>query len=258
MEIFNDIKWIQIVFAFLIVILGYFVARWLSIVSEKSMVKRMSRHQAMLLRRVIFYGLFILFFVSALHQIGFTLSVIIGAAGILTVAIGFASQTAASNLISGIFLLFEHPFQVGDFIQVNNQSGTVDSMDLLSTKLMTGDNLLIRIPNEMLIKSPITNFSYCPTRRIDLLINIPYDINVDLVKQLILDLTKEEKGVNPKPQPQIILNQFLDSAIELKLMCWTKNADFTETKSRLQEKIKQAFDKENIGMPYPQLTIHQG
>ena len=115
-----------------------------------------------------------MFCVSALRELGFKLSVLLGAAGVLTVAVGFASQTSASNIISGLFLLGERPFSVGDVIRVGSTTGEVLSIDLLSAKLRTFENLFVRIPNETLIKSEVTNLSRLPVRRLDLKIGIAY------------------------------------------------------------------------------------
>jgi small conductance mechanosensitive channel len=210
-----------------------------------------------LMRRLIFYVLFILFLISALNHLGFKLSVLLGAAGIFTVAIGFASQTAASNLVSGIFLLFEQPFKAGDTIQVNNITGTVDSIDLLSTKIKTADNLLVRLPNEALIKSNITNISYFPTRRFDIIIGVSYDSPIDKAKSLLIKLATEHKLILKTPEPRVIIENFADSAIELKLQAWTKNKDNLTAKNELKEEIKATFDKENIDIPFPQVTIHK-
>lgn len=257
MGLLKETPWIQIVYAFFLVLAGFLLARWISVFTEKSMLKRLSRHQTMLLRRVIFYGLFILFLVSALHQLGFQLSVLLGAAGIFTVALGFASQTAASNLISGVFMLAEHPFQVGDLIEVNGITGNVDSIDLLSTKIKTTDNTLVRIPNETMIKSPIVNFNRFPTRRADIVIGVSYSTDIEQAKNVLLRLAHAHDSVLDQPEPRVILNSFADSAIELKLMCWTMTVDNFRVKNELKEHIKLAFDQEKIDIPFPQITLHR-
>src|SRR5690606_3033117 len=117
--------------------------------------------------------------------LGFSLSVLLGAAGVLSVALGFASQTSASNLISGLFLIGEQPFQLGDTIKVGNTTGEVLSIDLLSVKLRTFDNLYVRIPNESLIKSEMTNLTRFPIRRFDLLIGVAYKENISQVRQIM-------------------------------------------------------------------------
>lgn len=131
-------------------------------------------HYRAIVKQVLYYLLLAIFIIMAIHQLGFNLSVLLGAAGILTVAIGFASQTSASNVISGVFLLVERAFSVGDIIKVNDLTGEVLSIDLLSVKLRTFDNLFVRIPNENLMKSTVTTLSRFPIRRYDLQVGIAY------------------------------------------------------------------------------------
>ncbi|MCC5791557.1 MAG: mechanosensitive ion channel family protein [Legionellaceae bacterium] len=248
----------SIFYAILLFVVGLMIAKRTAQFAEKYTMKHFSRHQASLVRRLIFYTIFLGFLVSALQQLGFNLTVLIGAAGVLTVAISFASQTAASNLISGIFMIFERPFLIGDFIEVKGIGGTVDAIDLLSTKLKTPDNRVVRIPNETMIKSEITNLSYFPTRRIDLLIDISYKNDIDAARQVLLELARECTTVLPEPPPTVLLSSFAESSIQLKYMLWVERANVISTRSLLQEKIKTRFDEAGIEIPYPQLTLHRG
>lgn len=257
MDILAKIAWVQIGYAIFLVILGLFVAKQISALVERAVDKRFSRHQAVISRRFVFYGLFLLFLISALQQLGFKMTVLLGAAGVFTVALSFASQTAVSNLISGIFLLFECPFKVGDIIKIKDIIGTVDSMDLLSTKIKTADNMRIRIPNETIIKSDIVNMSYFNTRRSEILIGVSYNTDVSKAKAILMDLLKNHQDVLQEPAYQVVINQFADSAIELKLLFWAQTSAVLRTKHELHEMIKQAFDQEQIEIPYPQLTLHQ-
>lgn len=250
-------KLLNIVYALSLFLVGYFIAKRMSILVERSMSKRFSRHQTMLVRRSVFYGIFTVFFVTCLQHVGFKLSVLLGAAGVFTVAISFASQTAASNLISGIFLLFEHPFKVGDTVEVKGIQGIVDSIDLLSTKLKTADNKLVRIPNEAMIKSEITNLSYFTTRRIDLIISVAYDCNITQVKAMLLEIAEHCGKVLKDPAANVTINNFANAAVELKFMVWVNTAEISATRNILQETIKQRFDQEGIESPQPQVTVHR-
>ena len=156
----------------LLVVVGYGVARLLSSTIGKALIKHLTPQQAMLQRRFVFYIVFAIFIASALDQLGFHIGALLGAAGILTVAIGIASQTSMSNIISGIFMIGEKPFEVGHTVKVNDMQGEILSIDLLSVKMRTNDNTMVRIPNELLIKSAIVNLSYFPIRRIDLKIGM--------------------------------------------------------------------------------------
>lgn len=252
---FTSTKVLNISCALGLLMVGYFIARKVSHLLELALDGRFSRHHIMLLRRILFYIIFTGFIISALQQMGFNLSVLLGAAGVFTVAISFASQTAVSNLISGIFLLFEHPFKVGDTVEVKGINGIVDSIDLLSTKLKTSDNKLVRIPNEAMIKSEIINLSYFDTRRLDLVLGVGYQCDIPTVKAMLIALAVQCDEVLKDPEPNVVIENFANSAIEIKFMVWVNTSDITRVKNKLQENIKHQFEKEGIEMPSPQVTI---
>ncbi|QRN04535.1 mechanosensitive ion channel [Legionella sp. MW5194] len=258
MTFIHSAKLISLAYSLGLFVFGYFLAKKVSHFVAIPIAQRFSRHHAQLVRRATFYIIFIMFFVTGLQHLGFNLSVLLGAAGVFTVAVSFASQTAASNLISGIFLLFERPFKVGDTIEVKTIRGTVESIDLLSSKLRTSDNTLVRIPNESMMKSEIFNLSYFLTRRIDVLLGVSYQCNIEQVKQLLKGVAEEAcDNVLKEPEPTVIIDQFADYAVQLKLMVWAKNGDLQTIKNSLQEKIKRVFDEHGIEMPVQQVTIHQ-
>lgn len=257
MDFINSAKLLNMVYAFGLLIIGYLLAKRISRLIEHATASHFSRHHVMLISRGSFYLIFIMFFVSGLQHLGFNLSVLLGAAGVFTVAISFASQTAASNLISGIFLLFERPFKMGDSIEVNGISGVVDSIDLLSTKLKTADNKLIRIPNETLIKSAITNVNYFTTRRVELVVSVAYNNDIAHVKALLLSLADNCKNVLKEPAANVNINKFTDSSVELQFMVWANTSKISSVKNQLQEEVKQVFEKEGIDIPSPPLTIQR-
>jgi hypothetical protein len=148
-----------------------------------------------LLARIASYTVLTLFVISAMRQFGFDFTVLLGAAGIVTVAVGFASQTSASNLISGLFLTLERAVQPGDVVTVGGRTGEVISVDLLSTKLRTFDNLLVRIPNETMVKSEIVSLNRFPIRRFDLTVGVAYDSDLGLVQKTLLDVAHAQPAV---------------------------------------------------------------
>lgn len=254
MDFINSTKLLNMLYAFGLLTAGYILAQRISKLIERTSTGHFSRHHVMLISRGSFYLIFIIFFISGLQHLGFNLSVLLGAAGVFTVAISFASQTAASNLISGIFLLFEHPFKMGDSIEVNGISGVVESIDLLSTKLKTADNKLIRIPNETLIKSAITNVNYFDIRRIELPISIAYNNDIAQVKALLLSIAADCKNVLTEPAATVNINKFTDTSIELQFMVWANTKKITSTKNQLQEEVKQQFEKQGITIPSLQMA----
>jgi len=234
-------------------VFGFVIAQRISILVDRAVSKRYSRHLAQLFRRIVFYVLLFIFFISALQELGFKLTVLLGAAGVFTVALSFASQTAASNLVSGIFLLFERPFKVGDSIEVKGIVGILDSIDLLSTKLITPDNTLVRIANEVIMKSEIVNTSYFKTTRLSITIGVSYDDNLARVKTLLLSVTNECSLILNDPAPQVVINNFNDSTIELKLLLWVDTEAMGSVKNQLLEQLKLRFEQEEIDT---QITLH--
>ncbi|MCX7115277.1 MAG: mechanosensitive ion channel family protein [Gammaproteobacteria bacterium] len=234
------------IYAISLIVMGFFIAKRISYFVEIALTNHVSRHHILVIKRLFFYLIFTIFSVSGLQHLGFKLNFLLGAAGIFTVAIGFASQTAISNLISGIFLLFERPCKVGDTIEIKKVTGVVESIDMLSTKLKTADNKLVRIPNEVMIKSQMTNLSYFATRRIDIHIAVPYDCDIAKVKAIFLTIAENCDQVLDDPAPNVVVNGFVGGAIDLKFMAWVNATDLPTTHHYLQEKMNQQFDREKI------------
>ncbi|MCW8859366.1 MAG: mechanosensitive ion channel family protein [Deltaproteobacteria bacterium] len=258
MEIFSPDNLMNLVRGGIIVVFGYLVAKLAARSLGKLLKKHTSSHQHVLLQRALFYVVLILFLITALKEMGFSLSVLLGAAGVLSVAIGFASQTSASNLISGLFLLFERPFGVGDVIRVGSTTGEVLSIDLLSAKLRTFDNLYVRIPNETMLKSEVTTLTKFPIRRLDLQIGVAYKENIEHVREVLSSVADKNPLSLEDPKPVFIFQGFGDSALNVQFSVWVKREKFIELKNSIQYEIKLAFDQNNIEIPFPHMTLYAG
>lgn len=242
----------------LLVVLGLAAAKFLSGAVKRLTAGRIEPQHATLLRRAVFYLVAGLFVLTAMHQLGFNLGVLLGAAGIVTLALGFASQTAVSNLISGLFLIVERPFAIGDVIQVEGTTGEVLSIDLLSVKLRTFDNLSVRIPNEALIKTEVRTLTKFPIRRLDLDIGVAYKEDIPRVRDILLEVAERNPLCLAEPEPLFLLRGFGDSAIQILFGPWATRENFIELRNTLQFQIKQRFDAEGIEIPFPQRTLHPG
>lgn len=244
--------------AFILLIVGLILARLASTGVVRTLARQADAHQQMLLRRVVFYSIAAIFVASALFELGFKLSVLLGAAGVLTVAIGFASQTSASNVISGLFLLGEKPFAVGDVIRVGSTTGEVLSIDLLSAKIRTFDNLFVRIANENLIKSEITNLTRFPIRRVDTMVGVAYKEDLRRVVKILNEVAARNPLCMAEPAPLFIFQNYGDSALNLQFSVWAERGKFLDVKNALAIEIKEAFDEHNIEIPFPHRTLYTG
>lgn len=244
--------------ALIIFVIGIVVARLARLAIMRGFAGRLSRQQMMLLRRGVSYTILILFTASAVRELGFDLSVLLGAAGIVTVAVGFASQTSVSNLISGLFLVLEGAVEVGDVVKVDTTMGEVLSVDLLSTKLRTFDNLLVRIPNETLVKTNITNYNRFPIRRVDLQVGVAY--KEDLAK--VIDILQEVAHENPicleEPVPLLISKGFGESSVNYQFSVWGKSENYLNLRNSMQLDIKAAFDAAGVEIPFPHRSLYVG
>jgi small-conductance mechanosensitive channel len=246
-------KIFNLFWAILIMVVGIFLSRRVEGLVNR--LKQLELSQRALFTRFAKYGVITIAAASALAQLGFDLRVLLGAAGILTVAIGFAAQTSASNLISGIFLMIEKPFVIGDVVDVAGTRGEVMAIDLISCKIRLFSNLMVRIPNETMVKSNITNLSYFPIRRFDIAVGIGYKSDVKAVRALMFKAAHDHPLCLTEPEPIFTFSGFGDSSMNVLFQAWTMKDDVLKVQTELFIDIKERFDKAGIEIPFPIRTI---
>ena len=250
----------EIAVALILCLIGFVIARLVSNTFIRTIGSRFNAHQRLLWRRGIFYFIFLLFIMTSLREAGFKLSVFLGAAGILTVALGFASQTSATNLISGLFLIGEGSFEVGDTIQITlirgqTIEGEVISIDLLSVKLLTLDNVYIRLPNEQLNRTPVMNLSKYPIRRIPITLAINFHEDIIKVRQVLLDVASKYPLVMDDPKPTVTVTAFRESSIELLFAVWCRQENALKVRDEMQERVRNGFLENEIEIPVPKMGL---
>lgn len=202
--------------------------------------------------KYIFYIIVVLY---VLGLFGINLKAIWGAAGIAGVAIGFAAQTSVSNLISGLFVLTEGSIHVGDTIIVGDVTGVVDEVKLLSIRVHTFDNQMVRIPNSTIINSNLTNNSYHNKRRLTLNVGVDYSTDMKLALETLKKAPELCPTVLKDPAPAVWFDGFADSSINLVVAVWFKPEDFLQTKNDLYIAIKKVLDEANISIPFNQMDV---
>ena len=243
--------------AVFILLIGWVIAKLLSGTLVRVFKKHTDAQGVMLIRTFTQYLILGLAVVMAINELGFKVGVLLGAAGILTVAIGFASQTSMSNLISGLFLLGERPFMVGDTIRVGTIIGEVLSIDLLSVKLRTFDNLYARVPNEVLIKQEVINYSRFSIRRMDISIRVALNQNLTQIREMLLNVAENNPLCLVEPTPFFMVRGFGDSWVEVLLGVWTQQSQYVQLKNSIYEEIMRAMAEHDVQFPIPQQVLHQ-
>jgi len=257
-EFLSPERLIPFVRAIFLILVGIPLVYLVSKASRKYLTRRFSAQQGMITGKMIKYGGLAIIIIMVLRELGFELAPLLGAAGIVGIAIGFASQTSVSNVISGVFLIIEQPFVVGDVIRVGSITGQVLSIDVLSIKLRTFDNQFVRIPNETILKSEVVNITRFPIRRADLMVSVAYKEDLGQVKQILKEIARQHPLCLQEPEPLIIFEAFGASSIDLKFAVWATKEDWLKVKNEIQEEIKRRFDAEGIEIPFPHLSIYTG
>lgn len=202
-------------------------------------------------------GMKVLIIFWAITRIGVGASSIIAILGSAGLALGLSLQGSLTNIAGGVILLFMKPFQVGDYIlDGSGKEGTVQSIGIMYTKLLSIDNKAIMIPNGELSNATVTNFTFQDKRRVDLLIGISYNDDIRKAKEVLNEMILKEEALLAEEPVQIFVNDYKDSCVELGLRYWVHTADYWTARWRVLEEIKYAFDANGITIPFNQLDVN--
>jgi len=178
---------------------------------------------------------------------------VLGAAGL---AIGLALQGSLSNFASGVLIVMFRPYKVGDWVEAAGVAGTIVEVQILTTVFKTGDNKSIIVPNGQVMNSVITNYSANDQRRIDMVVGVSYDDDLDKVRATLEDLIAADDRILDDPACLIAVAELADSSVNFVVRPWVKSSDYWGVKFDLTEAIKKRFDKEGIAFPFPQQDVH--
>jgi small-conductance mechanosensitive channel len=244
--------------AALMIVLGvpavFLVSRWM----RARAATQVSAQAGLIAGKLVFYVGLATLVISTMTELGFSLTPLLGAAGVVGVALGFASQTSVSNVIAGLFLIAESPFVVGDLIQVGDVTGFVLSVDTMSVKLRTLDNKFVRIPNETLVKSTVTTITRFPIRRLDVKVGVAYKESPERVRRVLLEIAEENPIALMEPEPLVLFEGFGDSSLNFLFGVWTTRQNWLALKNSIQVDLKERFDAEGIEIPFPHRTLYVG
>jgi len=248
----------NIILAITTIIVGYFVAVYVSRYISRAMLKaKMAKILAEFTSRVV--KILIIIFALAIG-IGF-LGIDVGTA-VISISVvsgfvlGFAFQETLGNLAAGFMIALTKPFRMGDFVEIGDKSGTVISVGTSITTLKTYDNRKVIMPNSQIWGNPVLNYTAYDKRMIDLTIGISYSDDMAKAIKIAMDELKKDKTVIDDPAPMVAVKELGESSVDLIIRPWVKTDDYWPTRRALTQKIKEAFDKNNITIPFPQRDVH--
>jgi len=192
--------------------------------------------------------------ISVASMIGIETTSFVAAIGGATLAIGLALQGSLANFAGGVLILLFRPFRIGDWIEAQGVSGTVDSIQIFHTVLRTGDNKTVIVPNGTLSNGIITNTNRQPTRQVVFNVGVDYEADLQKAREVLLELAKDPR-VLPDPAPAAVISELGDSSITVSLRVWVKTADYWSLMFMLNEQARDRLRAEGIDIPFPQRVI---
>ncbi|MDZ7805318.1 mechanosensitive ion channel family protein [Thiohalophilus sp.] len=247
----------QLVLAIVVLIIGLWLINRLVKVMARGMERsKMEPTLSRFLQSLVGIGLKVLLLISVASMVGIATTSFIAVLGAAGLAVGLALQGSLANFAGGALILMFRPYKVGDYITAQGVSGTVTDIQIFNTILTTPDNVRIIVPNGAMSNGIITNYSAEQTRRLDFVFNIGYTDNVEKSRDIIMNILKSEERIFSDPEPQVLLSNLGDNAVDLTVRTWVNATDYWPLKFALTEKVKAAFDREGISIPFPQRDIH--
>ncbi len=244
----------------LYVLVAWIVALVINKVFQKLLVKNLTKksevHTQKLVSKLTAYSVYLVGIIVIFSIMGIRPETIITSLGLFSVAIGFAAQTSLSNVISGFFILFEKPFKIGDAIEINGYVGEVLSVDLMSITMRTFENVLVRIPNETVLKASIKNYTRFDIRRLDITVGISYGADIDKAKTVIERFLDSNPHVLKEPSYIVMTKELADSSVNLRILAWIDRREYFTAYDSIVTGIKEALDREGIEIPFPQVVVH--
>ncbi|HEY3362641.1 MAG TPA: mechanosensitive ion channel family protein [Methanosarcina sp.] len=230
-------------------------AKILSLYLRRSLKDRVSKDIRETIIKLLYYGILTIVFFSNLSLIGIDPSGLLLAGGVAGIVLGFASQNIVGNLVSGVFLMAERPIKIGDQVQINDVSGYVTDIRIISTLIRTYDGLLVRIPNQQVFTTNITNIVGHPVRRFEYTIRIRYSDDANAAIFLIKDLIDKEPFALLNPSPSVFVNDLADSSVNITVRIWAPVNEWFGIKTRILWNIKQSLEENGIEIPLPQRIV---
>jgi len=248
---------LKIIIAIIIYIIGKFLSRLIS----KAVVKVLKHRKiddtvTSFVANIVYSSAFFITIIAAASQLGFNTSSLIAIFGAAGLAVGLALKDSLSNFASGVMLIIFKPFKAGDFVEVAGSAGVVEEILIFATKLRTGDNKTVIIPNGAITNGTITNYSTKPTRRIDLVIGVSYDADLAQTKALLMQIVSQHDLVLKDQDITIGVSELADCSVNFVVRPWVKTENYWPVYFDLLEKIKIELDKAGIEIPFPQLSVH--
>jgi len=253
--LYGEVTVFDLIVAVAILLIAISAAKALSIYLRRFLKEKLSKEHLEIIGKLVYYAIIVTAVIVILPTIGVKLSGLLVAGGIAGLAIGFASQSIIGNLISGIFLIIERPIKIGNSVNIDGTAGIVEDIRIMSTTLRNFDGLFVRIPNQKVFTSNITNFVANVARRFEYVVGIRYSDDADKALKVIRGLIEAHPFALKNPEPQVFVDNLGDSSVNIIVRIWAPTSEWFALKTELLWEIKKALENEGIEIPFPQRMI---
>ncbi|MEZ8119604.1 small-conductance mechanosensitive channel MscS [Vibrio splendidus] len=248
---------VNIISALIILFIGNLIVKAVAnSVSKVLQKKKMDRAVVEFVHGLVRYLLFVIVLIAALGRLGVQTASVVAVIGAAGLAVGLALQGSLSNFAAGVLIVAFRPFKSGDYVEIGGVAGSVDSIQIFQTVLTTPDNKMVVVPNGSVIGSPITNYSRHDTRRIDLMIGVSYNADLQKTKALLTKICESDERVLKEPGVQVGVHTLADSSVNFVVRPWVNTAEYWDVYFDLMQAIKEGLDNEGIEIPFPQVDVH--
>ena len=248
---------VNIISALIILFIGNLIVKAVAnSVSKVLQKKKMDRAVVEFVHGLVRYLLFVIVLIAALGRLGVQTASVVAVIGAAGLAVGLALQGSLSNFAAGVLIVAFRSFKSGDYVEIGGVAGSVDSIQIFQTVLTTPDNKMVVVPNGSVIGSPITNYSRHDTRRIDLMIGVSYNADLQKTKALLTKICESDERVLKEPGVQVGVHTLADSSVNFVVRPWVSTADYWNVYFDLMQAIKEGLDNEGIEIPFPQMDVH--
>ena len=250
-------NYLHVIAALVILVIGRMVAGWARKLTTRGL-KRGDVDATLVpfVAKLVYYSVLAVVVIAALNRLGVATTSVIAIFGAAGLAVGLALQGTLANFASGIMLLIFRPFDLGDFVDAAGTTGTVEEIGIFSTILKSPDNIRITVPNGQVYGATIKNFNGYETRRIDMVMGISYDDNIQTAMDTIRSIVTADDRVLSEPEVQIAVANLGDSSVDLVVRPWCNAGDYWSLKFDLTRQLKEGLEAAGCSIPYPQTDVH--
>ncbi|WP_048065231.1 mechanosensitive ion channel family protein [Methanosarcina acetivorans] len=255
---YTDVTVSRLIFAVIVLIAGFILVKILVYIFRRGMRKtKLPELTTQFLANFLSILLYVIVFLIFLKSLNFDVdSFVVGLSAIIGLVLGLGMQDTFTNITAGIWVAAIRPIDTGEVVTVNGQTGKIKSVSIMSTELLTPDNQLITVPNKLVWGSSIVNMTRMPTRRVSVDVGISYSSDLEKAIRIALDLMKGHPLVLPDPEPAVVTTELASSSVNLQLRAWTNTEDLWGVKNDLTAGIFEAYGREGIEIPFPQIDVH--